>query len=439
MLTKLINAGVSDNLSYLKAKQIKTFNVGALYSLLLGFIYIIINLYHKRYLLVLVNSIYFIVPIIILYTNYIKQFKIGFLISSILLTLGFTVSSILYHNSMEFFLFLLLTMSLIYKADTKSNYLRSILIYSILFIVITLFNYHYTIYKDMGEGNRVERIMIWLFLQIIFLRYFGLLRYYHRRELENNHQQLNYHQNQLKEKTNELSLSNQQLKEMSDAKEKIFSIIAHDVKSPINTLKGTLDLIQNNLITKEDIHLHAKNISIKLNQLNENLTLLLEWSKSQMQGIKVNAEVFELNPHLIETINIFQQALELKKIKINLSIGDLIFVNADPFHVSLILRILISNAIKFSYENSEINITAIKRNNKVEISIEDHGVGMDENTLKNLFTSIKINPEFGTHNERGTGLGLLLTQEFLLQNNGSITINSVLDKGTTCSIFLPVA
>lgn len=156
-----------------------------------------------------------------------------------------------------------------------------------------------------------------------------------------------------------------------------------------------------------------------------------------MQGIKVNAETFELKTFILQTINLLQQAIELKKIKINLSIDELILVNADPFHVSLILRILISNAIKFSYDNGEINIVAIKQNNKIEISIEDFGKGMDEKTLKNLFTSIKINPEFGTHNERGTGLGLLLTQEFLVQNNGSITINSVLGKGTKCTIFLP--
>jgi len=437
MLTKLINVGVTDDVSYLTAKRIKTFNVGALFGMVLGFIYILINLYHKRYLLVLTDSMHVIVPIIILYTNHKKQFKVGFLLSSDLLTLSFTLSSILYHNSMEYFLFLLLTMSLIYRADKKSNYLRSILIYNSLFIFITIFNTYYTVYEDLGEANRVESILIWLFLQIIFLRYFGILRFYHRRELESNHQLLNYQQNQLLEKTNELSLSNQQLKEMSDAKEKIFSIIAHDVKSPINTLRGTLDLIQNNLITKEDIHLHVKNISIKLDQLNENLTLLLEWSKSQMQGIKVNAETFELKTFILQTINLLQQAIELKKIKINLSIDELILVNADPFHVSLILRILISNAIKFSYDNGEINIVAIKQNNKIEISIEDFGKGMDEKTLKNLFTSIKINPEFGTHNERGTGLGLLLTQEFLVQNNGSITINSVLGKGTKCTIFLP--
>jgi two-component system sensor histidine kinase/response regulator len=439
MLTKLINAGITEEMNIVSVKRIKTFNLTSIIGIIIALIYLFINVFRERYFLASIDLLYIISLSILIYCHFNQLFNIGFIYTTIALAVGFSISSIFYRDSMEFFLLLIITMNLVFKTG-KKNAVWAIILYSILFSAIVIFNLTTpTLYQDLGEKIRTENIIIWICLQGIFLNYFGTLNDLHHNEIENKNTLLINQQKLLVEKSLELEKINYQLQELNEAKEKIFSIIAHDIRAPIAALKGSLELLYNNILSKEDIEKIAKELSIKIGQLKDNLDILLEWSKSQMYGIEVNATRVELKPLILNSLNLLIPSIELKKIKIQLSVDEHLFVYADPNHIRLVLRNLIANAIKYSYTEKEIKISAVLNENNVAISVQDYGVGMDEKVLQMLFHSISVNSTYGTLNERGTGLGLLLCKEFLDKNNGSISVKSQKGKGTIFTFTIPAS
>ncbi len=439
MLTKLINAGITEEMDIVSVKRIKTFNLTSIIGIITALIYLIINVIRDRYFLASIDLLYIISLSILIYCHFNKLFNLGFIYTTIALAVGFTISSLLYRDSMEFFLLLIITMNLVFKTG-KKNAVWAIIFYSILFAAIVIFNLTTpTLYQDLGEKIRTENIIIWICLQGIFLNYFGTLNDIHHQEIDNKNTLLINQQKLLLDKTLELEKTNHQLQELNEAKEKIFSIIAHDVRAPIAALKGSLELLYNNILSKEDIEKIAKELSIKIGQLKDNLDILLEWSKSQMYGIEVNAARIELKPLILNSLNLLIPSIELKKIKIQLSVEEHLFAYADPNHISLVLRNLIANAIKYSYTENEILISATLINNQVAVSVKDNGIGMDEKVLQILFHSISVNSTYGTLNERGTGLGLLLCKEFLDKNNGTISVQSQKGEGAIFTFKIPAS
>lgn len=437
LLTKLFNSGVTKDMSFISAKRVKAFNTAAVFGFIIGWAFVIIDFSHRRYILVGTDFMYVFATSFLIYANHKKKYLLGFLITTASITIAIIISSILFKTGMEYFLFLLLTMGLIYKTGKKGNYDFIILFFSSLFIAITIFNYKYTIYDDLGNANRVESIIVWMFIQSIFLKYFGNLNSFYKRDLQGKNNLLQNQKALLTNEVQQFEKSNQKLHTMNNAKEKIFSIIAHDVKSPIAAIRGSLDLLNSDAISKDDFIELSKVMSVRIKQLKDNLDILLEWSKSQMQGIEIKPEMVKIQPIIISTINLLLQSIELKKIKIHLKIDEHLKVFADPNHISLILRNLITNAIKYSHKESEIFIKAEKSNNYISVTVQDYGIGIDEETLSSLFNTVKINPQYGTLNERGTGLGLLLCKEFVEKNNGYITVQSEKGKGSAFTFNLP--
>jgi len=436
LLTKLINAGVTDEMSFISAKRIKTFNLTAFLGCIIAFAYLLFNYERGRIVLACIDLLYILTLCFLIYSHHNKRYNSGFLVATIFLAIGFSASSLLYKDGLEFFLLLIITMNLVFKSGGK-NAFWAIAIYSILFIAIIIFNLNHTLYESLGDRTRVENIIIWVFLQALFLRYFGILSVAYQKEIEEKNLQLTTQKELLVENSKALEKSNHQLQEMNEAKEKIFSIIAHDVNAPISAIKGSLDLFNSDVLTKEDFVTLSKEMSIRIEQLKNNLDVLLEWSKSQMQGIEVKHEIFEIKPVIISTINLLLTNIEFKKIKVELDVEDNLFVFADPNHISLILRNLINNAIKFSYTEGKIVINSQRSENSVSINVQDFGVGIDENTLHSLFHTININSQYGTNNERGTGLGLMLCREFVEKNNGKISVKSAKNKGSIFTFKLP--
>ncbi|MBX2930323.1 MAG: HAMP domain-containing histidine kinase [Chitinophagaceae bacterium] len=438
LIAKIKNAGVTEEMDFVAAKRIKTFNLTAIFGSFTAALFLIINYNRERYILVSIDIVYILTLYLLIFFHFKRKYTTGFLITTITLALAFTVSSLLYKDGMDFFLLLIITMNLIFKTG-KKNAFWAITIYSILFIAINIFNLYYTIHEDLGTKNRLENLIIWGFLQAIFLRYFGVLSTTYQREIENKNALLTEQQDLLFEKTKALEKSNAQLQEMNEAKEKIFSIIAHDVKAPITAIIGSLDLFNSNILTKEDFVALSKEMYIRMEQLKDNLDVLLEWSKSQMLGIEVKAEIFDIKKVIVNTINLFLSNIKFKKINIELLVDEDLLVYADPNHISLVIRNLINNAIKYSYAEGKIVIGSNKINKTVSIHIQDFGTGMDSATLHSLFNSININSQYGTSNERGTGLGLLLCKEFLEKNNGSIAVQSEKMIGSIFTFNLPSA
>lgn len=223
-------------------------------------------------------------------------------------------------------------------------------------------------------------------------------------------------------------------------KDKFFSIIAHDLRSPFNGLLGLFDLLRHNpeAIPEDERNKMIHQIyssSVQLFRLLENL---LNWSRSQTNDIKLNPENIFVNELVSENFLLQKEQAKSKKIElINESMRDA-RVFADRNTIDTVLRNLISNAIKFTQEGGEIKVkTLFKDNNSVEILVQDNGVGMPEETLHKLFNVDEKISTKGTNNEKGSGLGLALCKEFVELNQGKISVESKVGKGSTFIVTLP--
>ena len=238
----------------------------------------------------------------------------------------------------------------------------------------------------------------------------------------------------------ELQENETKLKESNKTKDKFFSIIAHDLKSPFTSLLGFSELLNNNY-DEYDIQQHKKFIGI-INQGVQNTHKLLEnlllWSQAQRGIIDYKPENNNLYLLSNETINLLNQLIVGKSINLRNKIPQDICVNADKNMLLSILRNLISNAIKFTNSEGEIIINTKQYDNYAEISVKDNGVGISPEIQSGLFTIAENVSTAGTENEQGTGLGLILCKEFVEKHGGKIWVESKVGKGSEFKFTIPL-
>jgi signal transduction histidine kinase len=235
-----------------------------------------------------------------------------------------------------------------------------------------------------------------------------------------------------------LNAKNEALKNLNATKDKLFSIISHDLRSPFNTLKSILELMREKAFSPKEIEVVSSQMQQNVESISYTLDNLLQWSLSQMKGENTNMEKVNLNESMIEIINFYREVAKQKNVQLFNTLTTTIFVYADKNQLSLILRNLVNNAIKFSFPQGTIKISASVKNKEVEISISDAGIGMNEEQQRNLFSPSNRSTQ-GTSGEKGTGLGLLLSKEFVENNNGKISVQSKIGQGTTIIFSLKLA
>ncbi|MEI7526025.1 MAG: PAS domain-containing sensor histidine kinase [Mariniphaga sp.] len=235
-------------------------------------------------------------------------------------------------------------------------------------------------------------------------------------------------------KDNELKLI-----ELNATKDKFFSIIAHDLRSPFNSVIGfsehLLELIEKK--EYENIELYANIILQSSNRAMDLLTNLFEWSQSQSGRMELHPEDFPMIPLIKEQIVLYKDIAEQKSITITNSLTPDIRVNADKAMIKSLLRNLISNAIKFTPSGGKIAILAVEKQNEIIVSVSDNGIGISKAGINNLFSIGHSYSTPGTNKEKGTGLGLILCQEYIKKNNGKIWVESEPGKGTTFYFSIP--
>jgi signal transduction histidine kinase len=252
----------------------------------------------------------------------------------------------------------------------------------------------------------------------------------------------------LSEKNEQISKQNRSLAELNKkqeeliaTKDKFFSIIAHDLKSPFNLIQGISDLFYEDFenLTEDEKKKFIQSISRSAKETFKLLENLLEWSYSQTGNLNVNTEDFDVTKTIKGTIAVLQPQANRKNISILSDETGNIRVFADMNMVRTILRNLVSNAIKFSYPGSEIKIQIAGVGDFIKISIQDKGVGIDKKNLDKLFRIDNKIQTRGTANEKGTGLGLVLCQEFVTKNGGVISVESEKGKGSIFVFSLPIS
>ncbi|MCU0390865.1 MAG: HAMP domain-containing histidine kinase, partial [Thermoflexibacter sp.] len=250
--------------------------------------------------------------------------------------------------------------------------------------------------------------------------------------LENHNQELNTINQQLAESENRLS-------KLNSVKDKMFSIISHDLRSPLNSMLGFFTVLemQSDAFSPEETQQFSQETQKSVKRLLNLLDNLLQWSMSQTDEIEFKPEILNLNEIVAENLALYADAAERKKIRLNSQIIDNQLVRADENMLNFIIRNLLSNAIKFSNADSEIKIAVTSEPNYQLISIIDQGVGMSAEQASKIFDAQEHTSTIGTQAEKGTGLGLPLCKSFVECNGGQIWAMSEVGKGTTFSFRLP--
>ncbi|NOQ27260.1 MAG: hypothetical protein GQ564_18010 [Bacteroidales bacterium] len=251
---------------------------------------------------------------------------------------------------------------------------------------------------------------------------------------------------QLKKNEQALKENEAKLRESNNTKDKFFSVIAHDLRSPFNSMLGFSELLNENFESfdttqqKEFINIIHRGLQ-NTYKLLENLLI---WSQMQQWHINFKPEKINLNVLSNEIIEQLSLSAESKSISINNSISDNVFVKADKNMLSTIIRNLMSNAIKFTHKEGRVSvngkfITNENKQNLVEISIKDNGLGISKEMQSKLFLPEENTSTKGTENETGTGLGLLLCKGFVEKHGGKIWIESEVGCGSTFFITIPLS
>ncbi|SRR6056297_6467 len=245
---------------------------------------------------------------------------------------------------------------------------------------------------------------------------------------------------ELKKARDKITQQRRELEESNATKDKMFSVISHDLRAPLGGMKSMLDLVYEDKNEGKNINKKSldslKKAADKTYNLLENL---LYWSRSQRGQLVYEPEYINLYDLVIENVELLKTMIDNKKIHISNEISDNLNAYADRNMVKTIIRNLIYNAIKFTKEEGEVKIYSKKEGNFVILSVEDNGVGITKENMEKIFNRKEYFTTYGTEREKGSGLGLNLIFDFLDKNKGELFIDSDYGKGSTFSFSLPVA
>lgn len=243
----------------------------------------------------------------------------------------------------------------------------------------------------------------------------------------------------IRERNIRLDEMNVELQDLNKTKDRLFSIIGHDLKNPIHTIKGFMDLLKRRegKLTPETRIEYLGHISESIQNVSKLLENLLDWSRTQRKTISFKQQELDLNEIIRENIDLARATAEKKSIRLEAQTNEPVMVMADNNMINTLLRNLISNAVKFTGESGSVEIRTKAAATTVDVSVVDSGIGMSEEEIRNLFKVDMSVSRKGTSGESGTGLGLLICKEFVEKHNGAIHVTSEPGKGSTFSFDLP--
>jgi signal transduction histidine kinase len=230
----------------------------------------------------------------------------------------------------------------------------------------------------------------------------------------------------------------EELERLNQVKDKFFSIISHDLRSPINALAGLLDLLDKGAVKPDELPYHIKELKTRFNHTRTLLNNLLDWTLLQMDKLNLQATRIQLHKIVEENIQLLS-AVQTKQIALVNNVPSDAMAFADSNTTNLVIRNLMTNAIKFTNDGGQVSINAEDKGNQWVMYVKDNGIGMSEDVQRILFDKTAPYTTRGTANEKGTGLGLILCKEFIEKNGGSIWVQSKVGEGSTFYFTLPKA
>ena len=240
------------------------------------------------------------------------------------------------------------------------------------------------------------------------------------------------------EKARQLEQHTARLNEVDEFKNRLFSIVSHDLKTPLYALRNLFTELQAKRISAKEMNELVPQVVKDLHYATGLTDNLLHWAKSQMHSGAAYPQVLNVSGIIGEIVQQQRLQAELKEIQINARLEEAFYIYADMDMISLVIRNLLSNAIKFTPRQGSVSIGANETGSYIEIYITDTGAGMETDVLEKIRSNSYYSSR-GTANEPGTGLGLMLCKDFLVKNNGQLHIESTPGQGSTFSFTLPKA
>ncbi len=280
--------------------------------------------------------------------------------------------------------------------------------------------------------NQKEAIIEWsLIAGILGLAVIALMQYRSSRSQKETNRKILAQKDEIQKQATKLE-------ELNNFKDKTFSVLSHDLRGPINSITTTIKMLNDKDISEEDYAELTPEINSQLNSLNLLLDNVLLWAKSHMrEDIENTPDSVNLYELTQDNIDLLADAAKRKDIKINNNIDKTVNAYCNKGQVDVVMRNLVMNAIKYTNQNGIINIGGRQEGTNVQFSIEDNGVGMSPKQLNELFRVNTDGNTYGTAGEKGAGLGLLLCQEFIESNHGTIEAESEQGVGSKFTVTLP--
>ncbi len=292
-----------------------------------------------------------------------------------------------------------------------------------------------TNYVGLMAGSLLQVLFISFALGERWTNFFNENQHEKEKELNRQQEEKERLEREVRLRTEEIQSKNERLEEVNNIKDKLFSIVSHDIKGPLTSLQLALTLAKTGDVSPVEFKKLAYELELRLIYTNEFISNLLQWAKLQLGGALYQPTNIDLSSIAAETLVLFEPEINQKKIIVEYQLPAL-HAFADLNMIRSMMRNLITNAVKFTGVEGSITVKGSREENEIVFSIADTGVGIPLAHKERLFTLSSVTTQ-GTHQEKGTGLGLMLCKEFVEKNGGRIWFESEVGKGTTFYFSLP--
>lgn len=432
--------GISDELPETEKKKLVIFNRLNLFQLAIGVLILVSCLLGRR---TFTTTTYvsltmpLLISVFVLVLNRRREYEAALFSYFLLYPIA---TSIIYLQSIDFgldlFFILFGILSIFFIRDT-ARMIFSIALSMTSYFVLAILWQDYAVrldYLNPAIYFSIQGVAILLIFYALFL----IREEQHRfqfRIMAKNHV-LQAKNEQIQAQNLEIQAKAAELEESNGVKNKLFSVISHDMRAPIYALKNVFQHVNEYDLPPEEIKSLVPEVLNDLNYVTDLMENLLQWAKSQMGGHKAVPVVFDLSELGARILGQLRGQAHAKQIILEDAMEAPLMVNADREMIGIVIRNLVSNAIKFTPVNGRIRIMAREVRQQVEITVQDEGVGISRDALRKI-KSATFYSSRGTAAEGGTGLGLMLCREFIIRNGGKLQIKSTLGKGSEFSFTVP--
>ena len=324
--------------------------------------------------------------------------------------------------------------------------LLSFFVYALMISVLTVSHYYYPrlVSSYESEYNRFIDLILGYFMYLILAYNIQniILKNYEKdhKKINSQNDQLNTLVGKLNEAQSKLEHSFKNVEELNASKDRFITVLSHDLRSPFQGLLGITKTLEAdfNSFSNDEKQFYISQINISLNKLYLFLEELLLWGRVQRNAVKLNYNTCIIKELISSTISVLSESFEKKRISLEAKCNESLTAVLNKEMITIVLRNLISNAIKFAPIGSKIMVIADIQNDELKVSVIDEGVGISEKSLAKLFKLNETISTIGTDGESGTGMGLILCNDIMKKHNGKITVQSKEGRGSTFTIQLPI-